>query len=474
MHSTNAITKESLLAGKPALQTFDLVVLNNGYLYINRDNGHWIITSNDRSFAYRKINRFKSIRTLLDSEIIQPQEFMSLWKSGLLLLDNISSRSMNQLDYMQEEMLYVLRLTNACNLKCNYCYAAIDSKPQILSCDIATKLFQSATAHGEKATILFHGGEPLMEFKKLQELVSIGNNIASKNNSFIRFKIQSNGTLINKEVASFLKSENIAIGISIDGNNNEQNRNRLLRNGKHSTDLTLRGVNELRKQEVPVSLNIVVSSSNVQKLQSMVREFSLQGIREFYFSPIMPAGRARAQFADYAITPDLFLQGMKDVLKEIIDLHNSGIFAYAKNISYIILNMVTDQYYYMCQRAPCGAGSNVLSIDTNGEVYICDDFTGISEFRCGNVQFENIQQIRHNLKRNKFPTRVPDNIESCKTCHWKSICCSGCMSSAWFGKGTIEERTPWCSYYNAIIPYLFELFADGLDPYTLIPNSFIK
>jgi uncharacterized protein len=466
------LPRKAALDGKPTNLCTDTIDLGNQALLIDRETGRWIIAPHDRASALRGIDQHGSTTSLLSSGLISPGELNSLWRSGLLSVSGARSRPGHGGQQAKDASLYVLSITKGCNLACDYCYASAQTAIDAVPLAVARKVFEAATREQKEVSILFHGGEPFLHFDYLQKLVQLGRQIASENGSHIRFRAQTNGVLINRQVVSFIKENRIALGVSIDGYTDAQNSGRLQLGGRSSTARTLAGIELLLDQKIPFGLNIVITQNNRNDLAGIIRHFHEMGVSDFYFNPIMPVGRGRETISQNALTPLELFEAMKSALDEVIRLRTEGKEVYLKNISYLLLNMVSDQYLYMCQSAPCGAGTQVLSVDVDGSVFTCDDFNGLPELSCGNIMKDSLAHLRNKAGCSKCALREPDKIDGCWSCPWKAICCSGCASNAYFWNGSFEAKTPWCEYYDRMIRHLFEEISKGLDPYLLIPGDF--
>ena len=90
-------------------------------------------------------------------------------------------------------------------------------------------------------TIGFFGGEPLLCYDLIKRIIDYSNkNI--KNNGSIKFSITTNGLLLNKDRLEYLKSQNVDLCISIDGNEEIHNLNRIYLNGRGSFNQVLKNV----------------------------------------------------------------------------------------------------------------------------------------------------------------------------------------------------------------------------------------
>ena len=134
-----------------------------------------------------------------------------------------------------------LYLTEDCNLRCRYCF--VPKKPKRMSLEVgreAIDFMLAAPAKVKRVSIVFFGGEPLLEFDTLRELTLYGEQRSSEIGRQIKFSVTTNGTLVTDEVFEFLTKHNIHMNLSIDGGPKTQNRNRRMADGSGSFDLVER------------------------------------------------------------------------------------------------------------------------------------------------------------------------------------------------------------------------------------------
>lgn len=151
--------------------------------------------------------------------------------------------------YLNEEVTdLVLEVTEKCNLRCKYCIYN-ENHPEFrnfshkdMDIDIAKKAITFLKEHsGDEVVFLgFYGGEPLMNYRLVKEVVSFAKNIMGEKK--ITFSMTTNATLINEEIADFLASNEFQITISLDGSKEIHNDNRIYKNGSGTFEDTMRGV----------------------------------------------------------------------------------------------------------------------------------------------------------------------------------------------------------------------------------------
>lgn len=134
----------------------------------------------------------------------------------------------------------LFEVSNDCNLRCTYCYGQggnygasrclMNSKTLKKSLEYCFKRFTP----NEKISIVFFGGEPLINSKIIFEAVEAINAFASKNGNTVRYSVTTNGTILNTELLNLFQKNDFIVTVSIDGGELIQNRNRPFATGKGS------------------------------------------------------------------------------------------------------------------------------------------------------------------------------------------------------------------------------------------------
>lgn len=179
--------------------------------------------------------------------------------------------SIRQNDFLDKEVnkkisAIILMVVQECNLRCVYCYGnggeytnkgIMSEKTAFDSVD-----FLINNSDDEELFITFFGGEPLLNFKLIKEVVEYCKKREIDTRKKFRYSITTNGTLINKEIEEFLKDNKFIIQISIDGEKEKHNANRYDINGIGSYETVIKKTENLRKDSL-VSARATISSNNM-------------------------------------------------------------------------------------------------------------------------------------------------------------------------------------------------------------------
>lgn len=288
-------------------------------------------------------------------------------------------------------MNYTVFMTNDCNMNCLYCYEK-NKKRQAISYDSINAVikFIERTKVNENKLVI-HGGEPLLEFKKIQYFISELNKI--KKNSKFELYITTNVTLLDDVSAKFLKEHFDRISLSIDGKKNSHNNNRIFRNGQGTYDLVVEKIKKFFKDDLnSVMARMTVNEENASDLSENIFHLIDLGFKKI--SPVVD------QFGEWNENNILKLKSefIKVIENTEYDLRS------------VDLGFIKDAMY-KCKNSKCNGGVTTFTIDTDGRIYPCIVANGLDQFCIGDVE-------------NGVDIQKRDSI--LKYSDQENFCCIGC------------------------------------------------
>lgn len=452
-----------------------------GYIAINPASGDWLLMD---PVSRRIIEEWTSGSTVTDILASHP----TVLKDDIVaLLHQFEERDFTSFEDVagfhcrdchagKFPTLAVLNLTERCNLKCTYCYVrAGEEQVELMKPETAFRIIDEYMAMNpdETSDITMHGGEPLLNWPLVEAIV----NYAKPFRDRVNLSIQTNATLLTEERVKFLKDNEVSIGVSIDGPPQFHDRTRVLQNGKGSFDQVMRGIRLLQKGGYAVSTISVLTSHGIGQTDKIIEFFAFNNILSLSLSPMQRIGRGLDDDAS-ALTGEQIFEGFKKAIDTIIaynssDEHPDKIFEgktaqLARNIFYKTKD-------FMCMRAPCGAGRNILGFGIHGDFYMCDDFINDEEFKIGNVFSGSIkdQMLHSTVLREKMKRSMKD-LARCRDCVWRGLCGGECYSSDHYSGANGIKTTEMCIFYRKIIPYLIEMYAENPDMAKLLDYELEK
>ena len=338
----------------------------------------------------------------------------------------------------------VLSLTGQCNFACRYCYAAEHDK-NIMNVETALAAIDLAVSSlpaNEKFIIQFSGGEPLLNFKVLHAAVSY----VQKNKLPAVLQIQTNGSLLTDQIAQYLFKNKVAIGISLDGKPNVNDKLRLTKDGKGATNLILHGLEVLRRNNISCGLTCVVTADNVDELSGIVdMAYFLGNVRKIGFDLLRGQGRGSGLVPP---TEAQMLKSMEEVYARVEQL--SQLAGYKISISQ------AERAKLLCtescrQFGHCYAmNGEAAFVDASGKIYACSSLIGNEDFYLGNVQ----DGLDNTLVK-KVSDKIFQSMSFCRECTDFKLCGGGCFAR-WYGSGAKVAYKSECAMKRISIKMIGE------------------
>lgn len=467
----NCFKEDSLLSLNPYIEE-----KRDGYsLLIVPEIGAWCAVGFKDKYI---VDFFSKPKTILeaknkinsDGEIVVDE----LFYSGILRINNkdISLIRRRESGFGKKgadlPLYWVLKYTNVCNLKCAYCYSYDENlrKPVSIPNEYVYKI-SDLIGETEEPNILsfcFHGGEPLVRFN---DIVKCVDELKRRRNGHVDFSIQTNGTLLNRKIAKFLKQEDFAVGMSIDGYNSETNRLRPYANNKSSVTATLRAIDYCQNLDITPGVISVMTRINYKSAIKTMEELSQRGIKSFHFIHFLPEGRAANKENDYSVPMDELLDIRIKMLLFINDYNAKRDISehITERLSKNMMKSLTQcgQLSYMCAQSPCGAGREMMALTYEGSIYPCDDFGGNPLFKVGNVnEITDLREtIRHSNAVKLCQSHCIENTIECNQCKYRRICVSHCCSDSYYYTGKFNSPHSSCAFIKRFIPKIIDLLFKG-------------
>ncbi|WP_227762975.1 thioether cross-link-forming SCIFF peptide maturase [Zhaonella formicivorans] len=329
-----------------------------------------------------------------------------------------------------------LHVAHDCNLRCKYCFASSGHfGGERLLMDPATGKkaldFLLANSGSRKVCeVDFFGGEPLMNFPVVQELVAYGKEAAVGAGKSFKFTLTTNGVLLTEEIEKFLNEENISVVLSIDGRPeiNDRMRPTAGRRGSYSQIVPKYKRFIQSRNNEGYYVRGTYTRYNLDFSSDVVHLFDL-GFTHLSVEPVVAPPEE-----DYAFRPEN-LDILKEEYEKLAQIYLERYFA-GQEMDFFHFNVELDKGPCLPKRLTgCGAGYEYLAVTPEGDFYPCHQFVGRPEYLLGNVE-QGI--IRPDLS-NSFREAHIYNKEACRTCWARFHCSGGCHANAHAHNGNIWQ-----------------------------------
>ena len=329
-----------------------------------------------------------------------------------------------------------LHIAHDCNLACRYCFAEegeYHGRRALMSYEVGKKALDFLIAHSGSRRNLevdFFGGEPLLNWQVVKDLVAYGRRQEKIHNKNFRFTLTTNGVLLNDEVQEFVNREMANVVLSIDGRKEVHDHMRPFRNGKGSYDLVLprfRKLADSRNQE-KYYVRGTFTRYNRDFSRDVLHLADL-GFRQISVEPVVGT-----EEEEYALRPE----DLPEIFAEYDRLAAEMVRRYGTDEDFTFFHFMLDLTGGPCvakRLSGCGSGTEYLAVTPWGDLYPCHQFVGEEKYRMGNVD-EGI--IRTDL-REKFRNCNVYSKEKCRNLFARFYCSGGCAANAYKFHGSINE-----------------------------------
>lgn len=329
-----------------------------------------------------------------------------------------------------------LHIAHDCNLACKYCFAEegeYHGKRELMSFEVGKKALDFLVAHSGNRRNLevdFFGGEPLMNFQVVKDLVAYGRSIEKKYDKNFRFTLTTNGVLLDDEVMEFANREMANVVLSIDGRKETHNRMRPFRKGAGSYDLIVpkfQKFAESRNQE-KYYVRGTFTANNLDFSKDVLHLADL-GFRQISVEPVVAQ-----ETDDYAIReqhlPQLF-EEYERLAMEMVQRNGTE-----KDFNFFHFMIDLEGGPCVAKRlSGCGSGTEYLAVTPTGDLYPCHQFVGNTDFLMGNVD----EGVTNTELRDAFKSCNVYAKDKCRECFARFYCSGGCAANAYNFHGDIHD-----------------------------------
>lgn len=329
-----------------------------------------------------------------------------------------------------------LHIAHDCNLACRYCFAEegeYHGRRALMSFETGKAALDFLIANSGNRRNLevdFFGGEPLMNFEVVEQLVAYGREQEKLYDKHFRFTLTTNGVLLNDEIMEFANREMDNVVLSIDGRKEVHDRMRPFRNGSGSYDLIVPKFQKFAKSRNQEKYYVRGTyTRNNKDFSKDVLHLADLGFKQISVEPVVAP-----ETDEYALRkedlPELF--GEYDSLAaEMVERNKRG-------EGFCFFHFMIDLEGGPCvykRLSGCGSGTEYLAVTPWGDLYPCHQFVGNEKFLMGNVR----DGIVNKDMQNEFKCCNVYAKKECRDCFARFYCSGGCAANAYHFHGDILE-----------------------------------
>ncbi|MDR3072306.1 MAG: thioether cross-link-forming SCIFF peptide maturase [Clostridiales Family XIII bacterium] len=331
-----------------------------------------------------------------------------------------------------------LHAAHDCNMRCAYCFAGTGeySGPRsLLSLETGKKAIDfliEQSGNRRNLEVDFFGGEPLLNWQVIQDVVAYGRKREQETGKQFRFTLTTNGLLLDEEKTAFLNEEMDNIILSIDGRPEINDKMRKTPTGQGTYDRILQNMlrfAEARKETGKLFFVRGTYTKCNKDFSEDVLHLVKIGFHHVSVEPVVGDVEAPYSLTEEDL-PELF-EEYDRLSEQFLSYQQQG-----KPFSFFHFNLDLKQGPCLYKRAVgCGAGTEYVAVSATGDIFPCHQFVGEPDFLLGNVSDAKFE----NRLYDKFNRAHIYNKKACKTCWAKYYCSGGCHANALHMSGDIAN-----------------------------------
>lgn len=364
-------------------------------------------------------------------------DIAELTQAGQLFTQDIYE---NYIDEIKQRKTVVkalcLHIAHDCNLACRYCFAEegeYHGRRALMSVDVGKKALDFLIANSGKRRNLevdFFGGEPLMNWKVVKEIVAYGRELEKHHDKKFRFTLTTNGVLLNDEVQEFVNKEMDNVVLSLDGRKEVNDKMRPFRGGQGSYDLIVPKYQKLAESRGQQKYYVrgTFTRDNLD-FSKDVEHFADLGFKQLSIEPVVGEDTDAYALREEDL-PKIFEEYDK-LAKLIIEREKEG-----KGFNFFHFMLDLEGGPCVAKRlSGCGSGTEYLAVTPWGDFYPCHQFVGQEEFLMGNVD----EGLTRADIADEFRSCSVYTKDKCRSCFARFYCSGGCMANSNKFKGNIHD-----------------------------------
>lgn len=339
-----------------------------------------------------------------------------------------------------------LHVAHTCNLNCSYCFASqgkYHGDRAIMSFEVGKQALDFLVANSGTRTNLevdFFGGEPLMNWDVVKQLINYGRSIEKEKHKNFRFTVTTNGVLIDDDVIEFCNKEVSNVVLSLDGRKEIHDRLRVDYKGEGSYDTIVPKFQKFVKArgDKGYYMRGTFTHANPDFTKDVFHMADL-GFTELSMEPVVgkPTDPSALTPEDIEIVKEQYEILAKDMLRREKEGNPITFYHY-------MLDLTSGPCIYK-RISGCGSGTEYMAVTPWGDLYPCHQFVGEEEYLLGNVW----DGVTNNDKREEFRKCNAYARPECKDCWAKLYCSGGCAANAFHASGSITGiYEPGCELFK--------------------------
>ena len=327
-----------------------------------------------------------------------------------------------------------LHVAHTCNLNCSYCFASqgkYHGERAIMSFDVGKRALDFLVENsGDRRNLEvdFFGGEPLMNWQIVKDLVAYARSIEKDAGKNFRFTLTTNGVLLDDEVTDFCNREMHNVVLSLDGRKEVNDRFRVDVAGNGSYDRIVPNFQRFvaKRGDKSYYMRGTYTHYNTDFTNDLFHMADL-GFTELSMEPVVcaPGDPCALTEEDFPVLCEQYEILAKDMLRRWREGKPITFYHYMVDLKHgpCIYKRVTG----------CGSGTEYMAVTPWGELFPCHQFVGDPKYSLGNIW----AGVTNTAVQGEFRACNAYSRPDCKDCWARLYCSGGCAANSYHATGSI-------------------------------------
>ncbi|MBP3323612.1 MAG: thioether cross-link-forming SCIFF peptide maturase [Clostridia bacterium] len=394
-------------------------------------------TSDKETIIKAMKEKFGSREDISDNDIEECyNQVVELKKSGALFAPDTFESMAGTLKAKTAGVVKALclHIAHTCNLNCSYCFASqgkYHGERAMMSFEVGKRALDFLIENSgtrRNLEVDFFGGEPLMNFDVVKQLVAYARSIEKEKNKNFRFTLTTNGVLIDDDVIDFANRECSNVVLSLDGRKEIHDRFRVDYNGNGSWEKIVPKFQEFVKKREGKNYYMrgTFTHANPDFLKDIETMLDL-GFNELSMEPVVCADGDPSQLTmeDLPIVMEQYEKLAELMLKKDYEGKPFTFYHY-------MIDLTGGPCIYK-RISGCGSGTEYMAVTPWGDLYPCHQFVGDEKFRLGDIY----EGVTNKAIQDEFAACNVYAHPECRDCWARLYCSGGCAANAYHSTGSV-------------------------------------
>ncbi len=327
-----------------------------------------------------------------------------------------------------------IHIAHTCNLNCAYCFASqgkYQGERAIMSYEVGKRALDFLIENSgtrRNLEVDFFGGEPLMNFDVVKQLVAYARSVEKEHNKNFRFTLTTNGVLIDDDVIEFANKEMSNVVLSLDGRKEIHDRYRVDYAGNGSWDRIVPKFQKLVEARGGKNYYMrgTFTHANPDFLNDIQQMLDL-GFTELSMEPVVCASGDPSELTQEDLP--IVMEQYEKLAELMLERDKQG---KPFTFYHYMIDLTGGPCIYK-RISGCGSGTEYMAVTPWGDLYPCHQFVGDEKFRLGSIY----DGVTNTAIQQKFADCNVYAREECRSCWARLYCSGGCAANAYHATGEI-------------------------------------